>query len=544
MVSWAISAWYNPNFIVREAMPLSLSFVVISPSFNFLIINDKEVIPLKAFSSAILSESTSATPSIRIYDENYVPTLLEQDDMLLQKEIDAKRKMMIGLLESLETDVIEIATRKAADDFKKIHDERTALNENVIDPYTDDESGYIREMDDTIARFNIRRHEYEFEAIGRESMIFASEATDTEKFEKLQAMNEAIGAKVKKIFYNTIAKIKEIFAKFMEKLRGNFTSTKNYLDKYKNIILQKPFSNDEYGTKNLKDGIKNIENQQVKRLDLASMNDKLDSVDGAFDICFTVNRGNADISTIENQAKFWKSAFGMEGPENRITGKQFQQDIRIYWDFLYDIRKIEQTIKKSIKDIEDTCNNVMKQAGADVEKPEATPQNASTVYSYLYQKDFILENGVLHELDKYGSQDNTQPASTGNNPAAGDNAQASYSSRMKNVDNSGNDPDNVGTAKKSGRPIMDTRCQNYTNVATTMLKAKMSACEFIRSECMGIIRNEVQKYIGGGTNQTPPPQQNDQQQQQTQQNNQSEIDARNARAAEYSARVANRGRRR
>lgn len=490
---------------------------------------------MKAFSSVILSESTKVDSRLHIYDETYVPSFLEQDDILLQKEIETKRKMFIGLLESIETDVIDNATREAADQFKKLHDERTALNESVIDPYTDDEAGYIREMDDTISRFNIRRHEYEFEAIGQESMIFASEATDYEKFEKIQAVNEAIGAKVKKIFYNTIAKIKEIFAKFMEKLRANFTTTKNYLDKYKNIILEKPFSDDRYKSKNLSDGISKIESIAVKRLNLTDMKDNMDTLDGAFGNCFTStpNVGQFDLTTADGQGKYWKTVFGMEGNDMDFTGKQFQANIKQYWDFLYDIGKTEKTIKKTIKDIEDSVNAVMKQAGADVDKP-----NQESVYSYLYQKSFVLKNGILTEMEKLGS-DNPQPASTGDNPAAGDNAQQSYSQRMKNIEGDDKTDDNKDIAKKSGRPIMDTRCNNYAICATTMLKAKMSACEFIRSECMTLIRAEVQKYIGGGTNQQAQPQQQQNQQEQPQQ--QDDTASRNARAAEYSARKGKKG---
>ena len=470
---------------------------------------------MKAFSSTILSESTKVDSRLHIYDETYMPSLLEQDDMLLQKEIETKRKMFIGLLESLETDVIDNATREAADQFKKLHDERTALNESVIDPYTDDEAGYIREMDDTISRFNIRRHEYEFEAIGQESMIFASEATDYEKFEKLQAVNEAIGAKVKKIFYNTIAKIKEIFAKFMEKLRGNFTTTKHYLDKYKNIILEKPFSNDKYGTQDLPTGIERIHKAEAKRLNLADMDTDLDNLSmDSFKAVFPNNvlsdaaaSKGTDFSSAAGQAEFWKTYFCMQNHNVEIIGTEFQRNIKLYWDFLYDIRNIERTIKKSIDDIENTVNTIMKQAGADVDKP-----TSESVYSYLYQKTFVLEDGVLIEAEKIPAENNNaqQPASTGENPAAG-----SYSKDMHNVSKAGENDDekNINTAKQSGRPVMDTRCNNYTICATTMLKAKMSACEFIRSECMQIIRDHVKRYIGGGTNQTP--QQNQQQTQQT-----------------------------
>ena len=501
---------------------------------------------MKAFGSSILSESAHTNSGISIVDENRVISLLEQDEMLLAKEVEKKRTVFADLVHATlhEYGCVSEETRHAFDTWTDTHKHREVLNENTIDPYTDDEAGYFREMDDTLTRYRIAMKEYESTAIGQEAMIFVSETTDTEKFEKLQAVNEAIGAKIKKVFYNTIAKIKEIFAKFMEKLRGNFTTTKNYLDKYKEIILKKPFANNKYGTQTLLDGIARISEQEVKRLDLANMGEKLDNLGTAFPECFPNNPAGKDtiaartnIDTAEGQANFWKTYFCMQNHDAEITGPQFQKDIAKYWEFLYDIRNIERSIKKSIKDIEDTCNNVMKQAGADVAKDTGTA-NTESVYSYLYQKSFVLENGVLTEVEDRGPV-NPQPAQTGNNPAAGDNVQKTYSQNMKNV--SDGDADNAGTAKKSGRPIMDTRCNNYAICATTMLKAKMSACEFIRSECMGIIRKHVASYIGGGSNQTVQQQGNQQQQNtQQQQTQQNDIDARNARAAEYSARVANR----
>ena len=476
---------------------------------------------MKAFSSSILSESTHTNSGISIVDENRVISLLEQDEMLLAKEVEKKRAVFVDLVHATlhEYGCVSEETRHEFDTWTDTHKHREALNESTIDPYTDDEAGYFREMDDTLTRYRIAVKEYESTAIGQEAMIFVSETTDTEKFEKLQAVNEAIGAKVKKVFYNTIAKIKELFAKFMEKLRGNFTTTKNYLDRYKDIILKKPFSDDRYESKNLPDMIDSIWDISVRQLDLQSMDDKLDKLDTTLEVTCMVEglskneidefKSQYDVTTIEGQTKVWRLVFELDGEDWTFTGKEFQKNIKDIWEFLYDIRNIERTIQKSIKTIEDTCNNVMRQAGADVAKVESA-------YSYLYQKEFILENGVLSEVKKLGP---SQPASTGENPAAGNNnqAQPSFSKTMNNIDDEDNDgnkknPDNAGVARKSGRPIMDTRCQNYTNVATNMLRAKMTACEFARSECMGVIRNEVQKYIGGGTNQTPEQQPQQQQQ--------------------------------
>ena len=288
---------------------------------------------MKAFGSSILSESTHVNSGISIVDENRVISLLEQDEMLLTKEVEKKRAVFTDLVHATlhEYGCVSEETRHAFNIWTDTHKHREALNESTIDPYTDDEAGYFREMDDTLTRYRIAVKEYESTAIGQEAMIFVSETTDTEKFEKLQAVNEAIGAKVKKVFYNTIAKIKELFAKFMEKLRGNFTTTKNYLDRYKDIILKKSFSDDRYESKNLPDMIDSIWDISVRQLDLQSMDDKLDKLDTTLEVACMVEglskneidefKSQYDVTTIEGQTKVWRLVFELDGEDWTFTGK-------------------------------------------------------------------------------------------------------------------------------------------------------------------------------------------------------------------------------
>lgn len=362
------------------------------------------------------------------------------------------------------------------------------------------ESAY-QEVDDTIMRYNIRYNEYLMRAVNEEAMIFISEETDWEKYKRLCTLNEALGYKIKRIFYNTIAKLKEIFAKFLEKLRGNFGFTKNYLDKYKDIILKKPFNNTEYSTQDLLKGINRIEVTEVPMLDLAALDTKLDSQEVFFrDVAFkkanSPDKEDTDASNnFQDQAGFWKSYFCMTNHDRKYTGPEFQKDcLKTVYEFLYDIRKTEQVIKKSIKTIDDTASKILKQAGIDANKPNETEQTASTesapVWSNLYQKYFVYENGVLTEV-KVNSPANDQGGQQ-------QQQNTTFSQKVGTVEKAkeGKEPDNVGTAKNSNRGIIDTRLNNYVVVCSTMLKAKMSACEFIRSEGMGIIRTHVKSYIG------------------------------------------------
>lgn len=449
----------------------------------------------------MFSATSMADPALDIVGiVNNPISVLECENDRLIKEMDKRRRAFIDILENGDICSYSMSDIPSIE-FPSL------MTESTFD--SDNPEFYFQEMDDTMARYHIRHTEYEVQAINEEALIFASEATDYEKFQKLQAVNEAIGNKIKRIFYNTIAKLKEIFAKFMEKLRGNFTSTKNYLDKYKDIILKKPFrNNNKYETQDLVRGINRIEKTSVPQLDLTAIDSNLlDDPAKFFESKVKPADGGAEWNNAnKDQATFWKAYFCMSSHNMVYTGTSFQNNaLKPCFDFLYDIRKTEKVIKKSIKDIDDTITRVMKSAGADYNKPDdnasgdqQSTNKESVVWSYLYQKPFILENGILMEFKVVPNTDDQQQ---------GDNntADQSFSQRMSNVDKQeGEGPDNVAAGKQNARPVIDTRCNTYVTVCSTMLKAKMSACEFIRSESMGIIRAHVQSYIGQTSSEPEP----------------------------------------
>ena len=234
-------------------------------------------------------------------------------------------------------------------------------------------------------------------------------------------------------------------------------------------------------------------------------------------------------STMGDINEYFKSYFCMEGHDKTYSGADFQRGINNYFNFLYDIRKINQTIKKSINNIEDTATKIMKQAGVDVNKPadnaqnnanatgtsaaaapaanagaNATTQanNDSFVYSNLYQKYFtLIENGMLVEADINAGEKPQTP-----------------SQEMKNVADKAEGSDDTNAIKNTERSSVDSNVKAYVDVCTGMLRAKMSACEFTRNELMQIIRHHVQAHIGNAAA-NPQQQQQEQPKQEPAQNN-------------------------
>lgn len=465
-------------------------------------------------------------------NESLASATVDKIDMIMNKTreigsaFDDKISQAINLIRDI----------KEAYDYS-VCDYRTtdilAVEESATDTDTSDEampaSFIFGDVDEINDRFNLFMSNIEHQAINQEALLFVNSESDRAIFEGLVSINEAIGDKVKKAYFNTIAAIKKIFNKFIEKLMQNFGTTKAYLDKYKDIILNKPFKDDEFRTQNLAKGIERIEERsKVPTLDLQLMANNEMADEGNFfrkvvakDFKGLDGTDSKTINDVQNAAGIsaWcKSYFCMQNHEMTYHGKDIQARIKFYYDFLYDVRNIEKDIKEAIKNIERNVKSILKQAGKDVENTDQQNNQTanatgaenlggdkfndvkeeSVAYSYLYQKFFTLnENGVLTEVEVV------------NRDASGDQVNNGRSTTTHTTIGQDNSEANSKTARASNRNTVDNFCRVYSNVCTAVLKAKMSAVEFHRNELMQIIRIHVGHYIGntGGEQQANNQQQ-------------------------------------
>lgn len=385
------------------------------------------------------------------------------------------------------------------------------LNYYVLDIDTE---FYEQSINDTIARMSIYEHKMQMKAMNEEALIFSENISDYEKFQKLQAVNEALNDKIKRGYYNTIAALKEIFRKFMEKLNANFTTTKHYLDQYQKIIMNTDFINYQLKFQDIYTGIDRVYTADVPAMNYNTLAQDAPDFNTFFKKVVSRLNGGGDpaisikqdqVQTVGDASTYFKSYFCMQDHEIEKNGKWFQQNIKKFFDFLYDIRKINRVIKDSLNEIDKSVNSIMKQAGVNQQGPEpgATEKAAasvqtnadSAVFSILYNKYFTLnESGVLVEAEIEEPDAQPKPASPSQN--------------MKNINTTGNEDNSNATT--DNRATVTDRVKIYADVCSSMLKAKMSACEFIRNELMTVIRRHVQDHI----NTQPQQQQQAQQPQQ------------------------------
>ena len=185
-----------------------------------------------------------------------------------------------------------------------------------------------------------------------------------------------------------------------------------------------------------------------------------------------------------------------------------------------DMKKIKQSIDKSINDIEKSAANVAKiggtgqaakqnaeysatgnaandakttgtngtggQNGTPAPAQGGQPQQQATDES----ANFDFTNSVYSILYELEVQN---PAQQNQQPASGTNANPSASG-VRHVEDGTNVDQSA--AKDSMLNDVEKVCKNYVDICTTVLKAKLTAIEFTRKELREIVRIHVQDYVG------------------------------------------------
>lgn len=371
------------------------------------------------------------------------------------------------------------------------------------------------------ARYKYTMYDLIKEGMIKEALIKANPESDV--IYEMQILNEGIAQKAKNAFNKAIEYIKKLFATFMEKLRANFTTTKNYLDKYKKIILGTKIPDGTYTGKDFINGMYRVIEFEIPAFDYQSIKGDLGSYFTFFNNRLINNnktiKGNEfpinmvtdgdPNQTLTQIGEAFKTYFGCAGNDVNYSSQQVQNHIKDLYDFLYDIRKIDKSLNNSLKNLETMRANALKQTGmpqttaADVEQAKKDGQqaqsavngkaqqtvNASYYFSYLDNLNSILEDFKPNDSNTATNNQQTPPQNMTGKVAG---VTKTVADANKNTDGT----TNYGTQGVDNSQV-NKDCDVYIKVATKALQAKLTAIEFIRSETMKIFRYMVETSIEG-----------------------------------------------
>lgn len=386
-----------------------------------------------------------------------------------------------------------------------------------------DEMAYLENaIDAEMATYRWTVMEAYKEGIVKEAVIKANK--DADVVYEMQVLNEGIAAKAKDALTKLIAKLKELFNRFKEKLRKNFTTDKHYITTYKKVILNNKVPCD-FKANDIPRGIYASLDFAVEPFNytaikqyltsngtffkyVTGMNRKFDPKEG--DAYYTMPPGNVQ-DDLNAMATYFKEYFGVleEGRKKVIPAATIQNSIKDLYDFVYDASKIDKALNKDLASIEKMKNEVIKQAnqqlGTDTTTPPAQGQqppvqgenvNGSFYYSYIDNLNSFLE---ADEVPTQAVSGNTNNANAQNTQNAAKPVYNDMTGRVNDNVARTNGKDANGQYNTTGANVdeLNAHCDVYIGVVRTIITARLTALEALRKDCMDIFRAIVKRYVTG-----------------------------------------------
>lgn len=356
----------------------------------------------------------------------------------------------------------------------------------------------------------------------KESMVI-SEAD----YSNIRAIQEAkLSDKVKATWKKFIAFIKGLVAKFMESLSNILLDEKAYLEKYKDIILnKKPKEDMEYSyTGNYTKGINRLINTEVPMFDYYKYRKELEAEGDAELVQKIMSGKQFNYDDGETLAEQFKSYF-LALEDGQQEGKFANLNMTDIYNFCYNFNKIKGIVDKDInrleastRAIENAINKELAAAGNDAagDKVENTTTNTQTnttnqsANKTTVNKASATIDGEKVDADVVDNKTGAKLASAiiSNRGSiisekveiSGDKPSSDATSKMSSTQNRDADAEkdaaSAGAAVAKDANDVSKAANKWIDVCRPLIAAKLTACQQIAKDYMDIIRAHVRSYGG------------------------------------------------
>ena len=361
-------------------------------------------------------------------------------------------------------------------------------------------------------------------------------------------MLESVGDKVKSKWNKLVEFVKTMVSKFMESITNILLNEKNYLEKYKDIILKKPPKSDmKYSyTGDYKIGIDRLINTELPLFNYAAMAESLKK-EGDYpviqeiilkDKAFTYD---ADKSVASNFKDYFIAA-----DKGTSSGTFDQLKMVDLYNFCMNFKKMEDVVKKDQTRLNNSSSAIQAAMADEIRKAKAAatdaahkpveenPQDGGNAQDTTKapikvnrdtSKNMKISTGAKQQQQQTGTeqQGQGQPKPGEESSVYSTNglnafsekvdvtnsdatkSMSTYSDENKKNDNAeANAKGAAGELTKDGKPVteedaikeVDALVSKWTNICRNLIGAKLTAVETIAKDYMTIIRNHVRSYGG------------------------------------------------
>ena len=359
-------------------------------------------------------------------------------------------------------------------------------------------------------------------------------------------MLESVGDKVKSKWNNLVEFVKTMVSKFMESITNILLNEKDYLEKYKDIILKKPPKSDmKYSyTGDYKIGIDRLINTELPLFNYGAMAESLKK-EGDYpviqdiilkDKAFTYD---ADKSVASNFKDYFIAA-----DKGTSSGTFDQLKMVDLYNFCMNFKKMEDVVKKDQTRLNNSSSAIQAAMADEIRKAKAAandaahkpveenPQDGGDTQNTAKapikvnrdtSKNMKISTGAKQQQQTSGGDNQNQTEKQHTSFTYNINGLSSFSEKVdvtnsdatksmgtysdenkKNDNAEANAKGAAGELTKDGKPVteedaikeVDALVSKWTNICRNLIGAKLTAVETIAKDYMTIIRNHVRSYGG------------------------------------------------
>lgn len=308
-------------------------------------------------------------------------------------------------------------------------------------------------------------------------------------YKNIRAINESkIKDKIKTKWEKFLAFIRNIFAKFMEAMTNLFSNDKEYLEKYKDIILtKKPKKGNKVSMPgNYEEAIKRCINVKVPIFDYDSYSkDLMQGESNDYEAIVKSLMGSHGF--VYDKGKELKEQFKsyfLASTDNQINKEFSQLNFTNMYNFCYNSKQIEDIKKKDEDYLNQSTTKIQNAIATKIrERENANESFYSNRGTYITEEDNNNTNTNTNAI----SQTSTYADDTKKLVISTDDAEKQVNNQT--IDTNGkNAEESVSDLEKM--------VSKWNTVCGTIITAKCTALQQIYKDYMAIIRTHVRSYVG------------------------------------------------
>ena len=353
--------------------------------------------------------------------------------------------------------------------------------------------------------FNKMVQEQSLQKMISAELIMTESTTLKTKERKLTALYEAkISDKIKSTWNKFIDFINSLFAKFGESITNIVSSYKDYLVKYKDIILSKRFKikltkalPGDYNT-----GVNRCNDVKIPVFQYNDQNMKvLLSDDDEQIVRLIIKDSSFEYDQARNLNDILKDYFlGIDKGIIDDLDKLKREDM---YNFCLNADKIQTTQKQDM--------SALKSTTSVIERAITNEVNKVNTEAYVMEEDQNTgSNNNNNNNNNQGSNNNNQGSNNNNNNNVAKPGSVNTSPINSSLDDDYKNKHDENDYKQDGEQAakdgnnadnVTKAFDNWRKVCQSVITAKMTAQQAIAKDYMGIIRAHVRSYVGRADNQ-------------------------------------------